>query len=62
MADNQVRQNKNLSQIPIDQHLLNALPHMPACAGVALGVDRLVALAIGASNLSEVITFPVNRA
>ncbi|MFV8758591.1 amino acid--tRNA ligase-related protein, partial [Yersinia enterocolitica] len=34
----------------------------PDCSGVALGVDRLVMLALGAEKLSDVIAFPVNIA
>ena len=35
---------------------------LPSSAGVALGVDRLVMLAAGAADLSEVVAFPVDRA
>jgi lysyl-tRNA synthetase class 2 len=34
-------------------------PGMPACAGVAIGFDRLVMLATGAQNIGEVTTFSV---
>lgn len=61
--DNRKRAARGLPQQPIDYHLLDALSHgMPECAGVALGVDRLVMLALGAESLSEVIAFPVTRA
>lgn len=43
---------------PIDHGLVAALQHgMPDCAGVALGFDRLVQLAYGAGNISDVIAF-----
>ena len=49
--------------IPLDEHLLAALTAgLPDCAGVALGVDRLVMLALGASHIGEVIGFPLARA
>ena len=35
---------------------------MPACAGVALGFDRVVMLAAGAKNIAEVIAFPTPHA
>lgn len=61
-ADNQERKLKNLPELPIDEHLLSALSHgMPECAGVALGVDRLVMLALEAKHINEVITFPFER-
>lgn len=48
---------------PMDERLLAALSHgLPPCAGVALGVDRLLMVASGASHIREVIAFPVDRA
>ena len=44
---------------PIDEDFLAALAHMPPSSGVALGFDRLVMLAAGARNLSDVIWTPV---
>lgn len=53
----------NLQPPPIDERLLAALAHgLPNCAGVALGIDRLVMLAIKATSLAEVIAFPLARA
>ena len=49
-------------QPPMDERLLAALDAgFPDCAGVALGVDRLVMLALGAESLEEVIAFSVER-
>ncbi len=44
---------------PIDEELLAALPLMPPTAGIALGLDRLVMLAVGASRIDDVIWTPV---
>lgn len=44
---------------PLDEDFLAALAHMPPASGVALGFDRLVMLATGARNLSDVIWTPV---
>ena len=49
--------------LPLGSRLLDAMEAgLPACSGVALGFDRLVMLAAGASSLSEVIAFPFDRA
>jgi len=61
--ENRKRAQRGLPQYPIDNNLLDALQHgIPACSGVALGVDRLVMLALGAESLSDVLAFPVGRA
>jgi elongation factor P--(R)-beta-lysine ligase len=47
---------------PVDETLLDALAAgLPDCAGVAVGVDRLVALATGARELASVVTFAHSR-
>lgn len=60
--DNRKRAARGLPQQPIDTNLLDALANgMPDCSGVALGVDRILMLALKADSLSEVIAFPVDR-
>ena len=62
-AENTRRQKRGLPQRPVDERLLAAHRHgLPACAGVALGVDRLLALKLGADNLAETISFDWDRA
>ena len=57
------RGSRGLPQPPCDERLLAALRHgLPDCAGVALGFDRVVMLALGATSLAEVVAFPVDRA
>jgi lysyl-tRNA synthetase class 2 len=61
--DNQKRVEMGLMQQPIDHHLIAALDAgLPQCAGVALGIDRLVMLATKAEHIDEVLAFPVSRA
>jgi lysyl-tRNA synthetase class 2 len=57
------RTSRAYSSIPIDEFLLAALSHgLPDCAGVALGLDRLLMLVAKVNDISEVISFPVQRA
>ena len=44
---------------PIDEDFLTALSHMPEASGAALGFDRLVMLATGASSVEQVLWTPV---
>lgn len=61
--DNSKREKMGLAPQPIDYHLIEALKSgLPACAGVALGIDRLIMLALGATHIDEVVAFPFPRA
>jgi elongation factor P--(R)-beta-lysine ligase len=44
---------------PVDEDFLTALAHMPEASGIALGFDRLVMLATGASRIEQVLWAPV---
>lgn len=60
---NLARQRDGKAALPEESRLLSAMDHgLPACAGCALGVDRLVMLLAGASSLHEVMAFPIHRA
>jgi elongation factor P--(R)-beta-lysine ligase len=49
--------------IPLDQRFLAALEAgLPDCAGIALGLDRLLMLKIQATHIDEVLAFPFARA
>ena len=45
---------------PLDEDFLAALAQMPPAAGCALGFDRLVMLATGATRIDQVIWTPFN--
>lgn len=61
--DNKTRSQLGKTPQIIDENLLCALSAgLPDCAGVALGIDRLVMLALSANSIEQVLTFPVERA
>jgi lysyl-tRNA synthetase class 2 len=61
-ADNVRRERLGLPLFPLDERLLAALTRLPDCAGVALGFDRTLMLAVGAAHIEEVLPFPTARA
>jgi elongation factor P--(R)-beta-lysine ligase len=60
--DNNAREKEGLVRMPMDEYLLAALPNMPPCAGIALGIDRLLMVAQSKFKISDVITFPAEIA
>ncbi|MHB0956593.1 MAG: EF-P lysine aminoacylase EpmA [Pirellulaceae bacterium] len=60
---NQTRVAEGKYPLPETSRLLDAMRHgLPAATGVALGFDRLVMVAVGATNLAQVMAFPLERA
>ncbi len=49
------------ARYPLDEDFLAALAQMPAACGVALGLDRLVMLATGASRIDQVLWTPMQE-
>jgi lysyl-tRNA synthetase class 2 len=61
--DNAYRAENGLNHVPMDTRLIAALEHgLPKCAGVAMGIDRLVMLATNKDKIKDVIAFDVDRA
>jgi lysyl-tRNA synthetase class 2 len=58
-ADMEAKQRIYGERYPIDEELLQALAMMPPASGVALGLDRLVMLAAGATRIDQVLWTPV---
>jgi len=59
-ADRVTRQAAGLSVSPLDERLLAALEAgLPACCGVALGMDRLIMLVAGVSTIDDITAFPL---
>ena len=61
-ADNRHRLAMGKRHVDIDRHLLAALTAgMPSGSGVALGMDRLIQLALGKESVAEVMAFAAPR-
>jgi len=62
-ADLRVRAERGKPCVQYDERLLAALASsLPACAGVAMGVDRLLMKLLGLNALDQVISFPAEIA
>ena len=59
VAEMDVKEQVYGERYPIDEELLEALAMMPPASGVALGLDRLVMLAAGATRIDQVLWTPV---
>ena len=61
--DGDVRASRGQATPPMDENLLAALGRgLPACAGVALGVDRLLMAMLGTNRIADVLAFDFGRA
>ncbi|MDO9844123.1 elongation factor P--(R)-beta-lysine ligase [Glaesserella parasuis] len=61
--DNVLREAMGLPPQQLDRRFLEALKAgMPNCSGVALGVDRLMMIAMNADSIDQVMAFGVERA
>jgi len=60
--DNAVRRERGLREIPLDESLLAVLDAMPDCAGVAMGMERLLMCLAGTDAIADVLAFPFAEA
>lgn len=61
--DNERRRDRGLPMTPVDENFLRALEHgLPDCAGVALGIERLLMAMTGSDNIADVLAFPFAEA
>ncbi|WP_426699671.1 EF-P lysine aminoacylase EpmA [Rhodanobacter sp. Col0626] len=60
--DNAVRRTRGLREIPLDDRLLGVLDNMPDCAGVALGLERLLMCLAETDEIADVLAFSFNQA
>ena len=61
-ADHARRQARGDVLPPLDEALLAALPALPACAGVAVGMDRLLMAMGRTARIADVLAFDFSRA
>ena len=57
VRDNERRRARGQRELPIDGRLLAALDTMPPCAGVALGIERLLMGLAGTDDIRDVLAF-----
>jgi lysyl-tRNA synthetase class 2 len=58
-----IRSKNNLEVVQIDEYLLKALEFgLPKCSGVALGLDRLLAIALNQDSIAKIMAFDFSRA
>lgn len=60
--DNVARKKRGLPVMPIDENLLAACDALPACSGIALGIDRLLMIKTGKTHIRDVIAIPTPHA
>jgi lysyl-tRNA synthetase class 2 len=62
-AEIQTRKNENLADVVKDERLIAALKSgLPDCAGIAIGLDRLLMILTEAETISDVLSFGIERA
>ena len=60
--DQALRRELNRLRIEKDERLLAALETgLPQCSGVAVGLDRLVALGVGAETIQQILSFAIDQ-
>jgi len=53
--DLEVRKKQNIKSVPIDYELLDCLDNVPECAGVAVGLERLIMAIENIENIDEIV-------
>jgi lysyl-tRNA synthetase class 2 len=59
MEDMKRREEAGLQPYPVPEEFLQDLSDMPPAAGMALGIDRLVMLLVGISDIRKVVAFSI---
>lgn len=60
--DNAKRRERGDAEVPMGERLLAVLGDMPDCAGVALGIERLLMVLADTDAIADVLAFPFSEA
>lgn len=60
--DNARRRARGQRELPPDERLLAVLDGLPDCAGVALGIERLLMAMLGSETIADVLAFAFDQA
>ncbi len=65
--ENRLEEEKNLRKnlgkdlYEIDKEFLEAVKNLSNCAGIALGVDRLIMVLLGINNIDDILALPMSK-
>ncbi|MGH8112580.1 MAG: EF-P lysine aminoacylase EpmA [Rhodanobacteraceae bacterium] len=62
LRENALRAARGQRELPLDENLLRSLNALPDCAGVALGIDRLLMCLLDSDDIADVLAFPFAEA
>lgn len=60
--ENSLRDSRGQPVVPIDENFLAVVDELPDCAGVAMGVERLLMSMLDADDIGDVMAFPFAQA
>ncbi len=60
--DNRRRRERGQRELPLDERLLEVLHALPPCAGVALGIERLLMCLLPSEDIRDVLAWPFAEA
>jgi lysyl-tRNA synthetase class 2 len=58
VEEQQLRRSLGRPVFELDERFLSALPKMPPSGGIAVGLDRVLMLLLGAKEIADVLLFP----
>lgn len=61
VAEQEWRRQAGRPVYPLDERFLEAVGRMPPSAGIAVGLDRILMLMLGAQSIADVLLFPAHE-